>query len=113
MPELDFHPQTAREALFEIRRLYAGSRITDDVLALLKKIDGIAELGLERREPFNFEQTDELGDRLAEAHKVLRKVPKLGKQNLAPAELGDEAAEALVLPPQLEAVVERRIGPAS
>jgi hypothetical protein len=108
MPELDFHPQTAREALFEIRRLYAAGSITDDLLKLLKQIDETAELGLERREPINFELGDDLGDCLAEAHKVLREVASHGTGLIA-----RRADEVLVLPPQIEVVVERRIGPRS
>lgn len=109
MPDPDFHPQTAREALLEIRRLYVAGGITDDLLRLLKQIDATAELGLERREPINFEMSDELGDRLAEAHKALRRIcDEIDDPGGCAAGI---ANEVLGLPPDLEAIVERRIGP--
>lgn len=110
MPDLDFHPQTAREALFEIRLRIAEMPSREDIITP-GELDAIAALGLERREPFNFELGDEVGDRLAEAHRVLRRVDKEGFPDNT--DLEGEVAEALVLPPQLEAIVERRIGPAS
>lgn len=112
MPDPAFWPATAREALLEIRRQIAEQHEDFKPTAEdLAKLDAVAELGLERREPVNFEMTDELGDRLAEAHKVLRRVDY---EDLAPTlDLKADIQEALALPPQLEMVVERRIGPRS
>lgn len=113
--EVDFQPQTAREALFEIRRRFAAGTICDDMLGLLNDIDRIAELGLARTEPFNFELNDRLGDKLAEAHKLLRRIERQmlhgqGGEKGEPL-LSEALAEVLSLPPDLEAVVERRISP--
>lgn len=97
----DFTPHTAREALLEIRRLLRMEGVPGS------RMDVIAEAGLTRREPVNFELSDQLADRLAEAHKLLRKVLETEM-----ASMGGEIDKALALPPDLEAMVDRRIGPA-
>lgn len=91
---------TAREALLEIRRRLASSPVP-----ALAEVDEIAVAGLNGSGADNFELTDQLADRLAEAHRLLRQLDRDGK-----IEHG-EVLEALALPPDLEAMVERRIGP--
>lgn len=103
------HPQTARESLFEIRRRAAEVHVDTDASDFSCEIDRVALEGLDRREPINFELSDSLADRLAEAHRVLREVDREGWADNT--ELEDRVSEALILPPDLEAVVERRIGP--
>lgn len=106
MDEIEFDPVSPREALLEIRRLYAAAGISDDLLGLLGRIDVTAQAGLNRRAPQNFELNDELGDRLAKALKVLSEL----RENGDVAALSGEIDEALVLPPDIEAMVERRVG---
>lgn len=95
-----FEPMTAREALLEIRRQIAGYETMED-------IDALCVVGLDRTAPPDFELTDHLADRLAEAHEVLRvfATRRNGERE------NRRVAEALALPPDLEAMVERRIGP--
>lgn len=98
-------PLTAREALLEIRRFLASG----DLLSVANgaALDEIAKAGLDRTETVNFELSDLLADRLAEAHERLREaVDPEGHLHL------DQVREALALPPDLEAMIERRIGPA-
>jgi hypothetical protein len=78
--------------------------------ARLERIETIAKAGLDRTSPPNFELTDQLADRLAEAHEVLRKLVDMAPEGPEERDLVDSAAEALALPPDLEAMVERRIG---
>lgn len=94
------YPQTAREALLEIRRLAAT--ITKPVSTAA--FEEIALEGLARTEPINFELTDQLADRLAEAHGLLQRL--LGPRQEWP--VSTEIAEALSLPPDLETMVEGR-----
>jgi hypothetical protein len=93
---MSFEPLTAREALLEIRRQTRG-------WDTLEGIDKIAQAGLDQSAPPNFELTDQLADRLAEAHFVLREA----KRDQISWSAIDEV---LALPPDLEAMVERRIG---
>lgn len=102
---MSLRPQTAREALLEIRRLAAT--IDPAKLVSLEAFDEVAREGLERRSPIDFELSDQLADRLAEAHKVLRELRDGGADI---ARLSGEIDEAIVLPPDLEAMIERRIG---
>lgn len=102
-------PQTAREALFEIRRLSAGVHVDTDASELACEIDCVALEGLQRAAPVNFELTDQLTDRLAEAHTVLREVDREGWADNT--DLENRVSETLVLPTDLETMVERRIGP--
>lgn len=107
MSEPSFRPLTAREALLEIRRL-AEPPISRGPLKMetIRAIDAAASAGLDCTGLENFETADQLADRLAEAHKVLREVPKDWRRS----RMG-EVEGALALPPDLEAMVERRIGP--
>lgn len=102
---------TPREALLEIRRQVHGYETMDE-------IDQIAQAGLDRFSALNTELSDLLADRLAEAHKLLRELnlmlPAKGQIVAASAENEDTLARipsVLSLPPDLEAMVERRIGP--
>lgn len=96
-----FRPQTAREALLEIRRFAGPTQARDG----LEYVDAIAEAGLNCSGLENFELSDQLADLLAEAHKLLREV-----RETEMASMGGRIDEALALPPDLEAMVERRIG---
>lgn len=100
------YPQTAREALLEIRRRAAEVHVDMDVTDLGCEIDRVALEGLARTEPINFELSDQLADRLAEAHGLLQRL--LGATREWP--VSTEITEALALPPDLETIVERRIG---
>lgn len=97
-----FYPRTAREALLEIRRLAAG--MTKPIATTA--FDEVAAEGLARTAPENYELTDQLADRLAEAHKVLAELRDGGADI---ARLSGEIDEALALPPDLEAMIERRM----
>lgn len=97
-------PMTAREALFAILCETKGHSVSFE-----ERIASLAEAGLDRREPPNFELTDQLADRLAQAHKLLRELREDAADE-GIAKLSGEIDEALVLPPDLEAMVERRIG---
>lgn len=96
-------PQTAREALFEIRRQAAEVHLDTDVDTFSCAIDKTALEGLAHTHPINFELSDETADRLAEALKLLQRVREEGV-----TELAAEIAEQLVLPPQIEAMMDRR-----
>lgn len=109
MAEDQVHPLTAREALWAIRHDIAQGNYK----IYLGGIDRMAAEGLDLRTigVGNFELTDDLADRLAEAHKVLGDV----RNALIPnGEVGEDLLqrmnEALALPPDIEAMVERRIG---
>jgi hypothetical protein len=52
-----------------------------------------------------FELTDELADRLAVAHRLLREI----REGTELAVIAGEIEDALALPPDLEAMVERRL----
>ena len=106
-----FEPLTAREALLAIRYLVARQHTESDFEADCDKIDLLAIAGLDRQEPPNFELTDQLADRLAKAHKLLRGLQDAALQPGSDAELIAQIPAALALPPDLEAMVERRIGP--
>lgn len=105
-------PQTAREALYEVRRRvelvrgdndirYLHNRDADLMLIHLRSLDAVAKAGLDRTEPINFELSDQLADRLAEAHALLREI---ATKHVEPRRL----QEVLSLPPDLETMVERR-----
>lgn len=101
---MSFKPMTAREALLEIRRRIArfpGRRFELDGL------DEVARLGLDNSATPDFELTDQLADRLAKAIKALREMPGWEVDEAT----SNLVAEALTLPPDIEAMVERRIGP--
>jgi hypothetical protein len=100
-----FEPQTAREALLAIRKAAAEVHADSDVHEVSCQIDRLALEGLQRTGPINFELSDQLADRLAEAHKLLREVLETEVGSM-----GGAIDQALALPPDLEAMVERRIG---
>jgi hypothetical protein len=106
----DLNPLTAREALLAILLV-----IQDDHrqvsgypshLETLRAIERQAREGLDRRGMENFELSDQLADRLAEAHAALRESGNWETDH----ETAEMIAKALALPPDLEAMVERRIG---
>jgi hypothetical protein len=107
------YPQTAREALLEIRRRAAEVHVDMDVTDLGCEIDRVALEGLARTEPINFELSDQLADRLAETHELLAEVRKTFA-SIPDPEIRDPLVggidEALSLPPDLETMIERRIG---
>lgn len=98
------YPQTAREALLEIRRRAAFVHVDLDVTDFGEAINRVALEGLARTEPINFELSDQLADRLAEAHGVLQRL--LGPTREWP--ISTEITAALALPPDLETIVKRR-----
>lgn len=110
---VEIRPRTAREALFEIRRVIAAkspvaSQVADEVIRNLDAmaVDGLASRGIE-----NFELSDQLADRLAEAHKVLREFQEVGRTGPRDySAVAEQVAEVLALPPDLEEMVNRRIG---
>lgn len=106
---MDLRPLTAREALFLIR-LELAQPVLDSEFA--QRLDRIATQGLDMSAPQNFELSDQLADRLAEAHAVLKRLE--GKDVKLPSvseglDLRGSIAEALALPPDLEAMVDRRL----
>jgi hypothetical protein len=115
MSDVRLRPYTAREALLAI---LAESEEVDDSLARANA-EELARQGLDRTAPENFELTDQLADRLAEAHRVLLEIqgryPTSRQDKPAVREFVDDKLKfsidaALALPPDLEAMVERRIG---
>lgn len=108
--KVTLHPLTAREALLLIRLNIAQLPVRHGLTRaerLAEDIDQIAELGLSRTDPINFELSDHLADRLGEAHQILR---DLRAPLSADGNMTDRLNAALALPPDLEAMVERRIG---
>jgi hypothetical protein len=104
---IDLQPFTAREALWLIRH-----ELTQPVFdsEAAQRLDQIAAEGLDLSSPQNFELSDQLADRLAEAHGLLAQLQNV--ELPSPAQgltLRSEIAGVLALPPDLEAMVERRI----
>lgn len=102
-------PLTAREALLLIRWKIAQADLNSAGQHAIV-LDQIAEQGLSRTEPVNFELSDQLADRLAEAHNVLRAIRDLIEGDPSCERTLGEINGVLALPPDLEAMVERRIG---
>lgn len=102
MAEENLRPMSAREALYAIRVILAEIDSDSDVWEVGHKIHLLADNGLDQSAMTNFELSDHLADRLAEAHALLRSC----KQGQVP--LSDIDA-VLALPPDLEAMVERRM----
>lgn len=100
-----FRPQTAREALLELRGWAARQ---GEARNGCEYVAAIAEAGLAQNGLANYELTDQLADRLAEAHKVLLRIQG-GLVGSQVDEVLEEIGKALSLPPDLEAMVERRI----
>lgn len=100
MPE---SPHTPREGLLMIRRLIAGEPDTRrDVIHDL--IDRAAAEALALENPATFELTDRLATHLAKAHEALRRTKAWMPQASLSA-----VAEVLVLPPDLEAIIDLRL----
>jgi hypothetical protein len=99
-------PQTAREALLEIRRVAAEVHLDTDAGDLGCQVDRVALEGLHKGGPINFEWPDQLADRLAPALKILSEL----RAGTDVATLSGEIDEVLTLPPDIETVVERRVG---
>jgi len=97
-------PLSAREALLCIRVELGDVHGDTDLWHLRDRIEAMVLRGLNQTAPPNFELTDQLADRLAEAHGVLMDAKIGGK---VPT---DRVNEVLALPPDLEAMVERRLG---
>lgn len=95
--------RTAREACLEVRRLAAT--IDPAKVVSLAAFDEVAVDGLANNTPTNYELTDQLADRLAQAHKLLGEI----REGTEMATLSGEIDQALALPPDLEMMVERRI----
>jgi hypothetical protein len=104
-------PQTAREALFAINVEVSGVHADSDVFEVAHRVGIIASEGLSRTTPINFELSDQLADRLADSHRVLKLVTEYlyGRLPEGDSVIESEVMTALVLPPDLEAMVERRI----
>jgi hypothetical protein len=98
---VQFRPLTAREALLAIR-----ARRT---LGVDPELERLISEGLDRSGIENFELTDLLADRLAEAHKVLRETRTEIVNSRTSRSSVNRIDEALALPPDLEAMVERRL----
>jgi len=104
-----FDPLTPREALLAIRLRLArwtiapASKVQDE-------IDELARVALERTGSATFELTDLLADRLAQSHELLRSLADAALEPGSDAELIAKIPAVLALPPDLEAMVERRIG---
>lgn len=98
-------PQTAREALLEIRRIVKNAEPSH----LASWIDVVAEEGLIRQAPFDFELSDHLADRLAEAHQLLKDLLEVATSHTNDAEFIAKIPAVLSLPPDLEETVERRM----
>lgn len=94
---MDFEPLTAREALLAIRARRS--------FGVDPELERLIDAGLSRTGMENFELTDQLADRLADAHKLLRDIDIEGDK-WAPL-----ARDILILPPDLETIIERRLGP--
>lgn len=97
-----FRARSPREALLEIRRLAA----TIETPVSYAAIDEVALDGLSARGMENFELSDQLADRLAEAHGILRDLRRDGDTASIPV---GRLEEALALPPDIEAMIDRRI----
>lgn len=109
---MDLLPATAREALLQIRLEVAQAVIDSEICG---RIDHICRQGLNLSGMSNFELTDQLADRLAEAHNLLKGVVEGFEEGAAKGndpfspEFKAKFYEALALPPDLEAMIERRI----
>jgi hypothetical protein len=99
MSETIFDPKTPREALLVIREM---TRRGGNITFLNDEIRTVAEAGLQGRA--DVELSDALADRLARAHQLLGSIRNGGDL----AVLSGDIDEALCLPPDLEAMVERR-----
>lgn len=104
MRELELRPVTAREALLQIRAIVSRCGQLSG-RSILNDIDNVAAAGLDLSAPANFELTDTIADYFAAAIEVLRKLREPEHESLL-----SEIDQVLALPPDLEAMVERRVG---
>lgn len=99
-----FEPRTPREALLAIRAECRGIHVDSDPFEVGTLVDRLAEDGLRPTRPDTFEYTDQLTERLARALHLLSQV----REEAADVSvLSGEIDEALALPPDIEAAVER------
>lgn len=96
-------PLTAREALWEIRRKVAT--MDPAKVVSLVTFDEVAQEGLDANGLVNYQLSDRLADRLAEALDLLGKLREPGGKTPV-----RDIDAALALPPDLEAMIERRLG---
>jgi hypothetical protein len=103
---VDLRPATAREALFQIRLELAQPILDAETAA---RIDRMCVQGLDLSAMSNFELVDQIADRYAKAYWLLDrlKTGDFGRISTG-LDLRGEIAEALVLPPDLEAMMDRR-----
>jgi len=98
-------PKTGREGLLILRLLVAehGPLELGDHLAdrFRKTIDEALLDG-------NLEELDRLADRFSALWRTLEKISKDGFDPAKPGNLGDQVAAVLALPPDLQAMVDRR-----
>jgi hypothetical protein len=104
---MDLRALTAREALWLIRYELAQPILDSETS---QRLDRIAAQGLDLSSPQNFELSDQLADRLAEAHGLLARLQHVELPSPAQGlNVRSEIAGVLALPPDLEAMVERRL----
>lgn len=104
---MELRPLTAREALWLIRYELAQPILDSETS---QRLDRIAAQGLDLSQPENFTLSDQLADRLAEAHALLGQLQHVELPSPAQGlNLRGAIAEALALPPDLDSMVERRI----
>lgn len=106
-----FRPKTAREALLELRRM--GSSVAGFNGNNHRRFCELVEDGLDCDGIENYELADQLADRLAEAHGILRGIRDAHdsarpERSMVSESLATKVGEALALPPDLEAMVDRR-----
>lgn len=97
--------KTPREALLAIRAEIRGVHTETDANELALITDRLAEEGLLPTRVDTYEYTDQLAERLAEAHRLLREV----REGRDVTSASGEIDEALALPPDIEAAVELRM----
>ncbi len=105
-----FHPHTPREALLAIRhRILQGG----DEGGKIGEIDKLAQNGL-RTDLMRggYELTDQLADRLADAHHILGEISSEAavKHGRVSGRTRERIGEALALPPDIESMMEHRAG---
>jgi hypothetical protein len=102
----DLRPATAREALFQVR-LELGQPILDSETC--QRLDRICREGLDLSGMSNFELVDQVTDRYAKAYWLLERVQRADLSSIPDqADLRGEIGDALVLPPDIEAMMDRR-----
>lgn len=100
MDDEGLKPRTPREGLLLIRS--EANRGPARILEIVE--EALSERYYARSD---YELHDQLADRLAEAHRVLQGVSEIVTQEW-PTELVNELLQALLLPPEIEAMVDLR-----